>query len=253
MSKAKIMAEDVIEGMGSLKLTSEEAKDIQVSDEGRMDEIDSCVLSLIGKFLTCKPFNRKVAKNTLQRAWGFDKELQISEVGNNLFQFKFQLEYELERILRGGPWSFDNQLLMLTRWKTGMSANNVVLEHASLWVQIWRVPFNMMSPSVVREVGNKMGMVENVERRRRMVEQIFFLRVRVALPTSKPLRRGGFLLELDGKRHWVTYKYERMPMFCNYCGVLGHDIHHCPTHFSASKMEKSIDYQYGDWLKADSG
>ena len=46
MSKAKIMAEDVIEGMGSLKLTSEEAKDIQVSDEGRMDEIDSCVLSL---------------------------------------------------------------------------------------------------------------------------------------------------------------------------------------------------------------
>ena len=154
MSKAKIMAEDVIEGMGSLKLTSEEAKDIQVSDEGRMDEIDSCVLSLIGKFLTCKPFNRKVAKNMLQRAWGFDKELQISEVGNNLFQFKFQLEYELERILRGGPWSFDNQLLMLTRWKTGMSANNVVLEHASLWVQIWRVPFNMMSPSVVREVGN---------------------------------------------------------------------------------------------------
>ena len=59
----------------------------------------------------------------------------------------------------------------------------------------------MMSPSVVREVGNKMGMVENVERRWRMVEQIFFLRVRVALPISKPLRRGGFLLELDGKRH----------------------------------------------------
>ena len=84
-----------------------------------------------------------------------------------------------------------------------MSANNVVLEHASLWVQIWRVPFNMMSPSVVREVGNKMGMVENVERRRRMVEQILFLRVRVALPISKPLRRGGFLLELDGKHHWV--------------------------------------------------
>ena len=110
-----------------------------------------------------------------------------------------------------------------------------------------------MSPSVVREVGNKMGMVENVERRRRMVEQIFFLRVRVAPPISKPLRSGGFLLELDGKRHWVTYKYERMPMFCNYCGVLGHDIHHCPTHFSTSEMEKSIDYQYGDCLKADSG
>ena len=35
--------------------------------------------------------------------------------------------------------------------------------------------------------------------------------------------------------------------------VLGHDIHHCLAHFTASKTEKSIDYQYGDWLKVDSG
>jgi len=84
VSIAKIMAEDVIESMGSLKLTTEEAEEIQVSDEGRMDEIDSCVLSLIGKFLMCKPFNRKAAKNKLRREWGLDKELQISEVGNNL-------------------------------------------------------------------------------------------------------------------------------------------------------------------------
>nr|POE68339.1 hypothetical protein CFP56_12512 [Quercus suber] len=97
------MAEDVIESMVSLKLTSEEEENIQVSDEGRMDEIDSCALSLIGKFLTCKPFNRKAVKNMLRQAWGLDKELQISEVGINLFQFKFQSEYELKWLLQGGP------------------------------------------------------------------------------------------------------------------------------------------------------
>lgn len=75
-----------------------------------MEEIDSCVLSLLGKFLICKPYNRKAAKNRLRKAWGLDKELQISEVGSNLFQFKFQSEYDLERILwrGGGAWSFDN-------------------------------------------------------------------------------------------------------------------------------------------------
>lgn len=195
------MAEDVTESMVSLKLTSEEEEDIQVSDEGRMDEINSCALSLIGKFLTCKPFNRKAAKNMLQRVWVLGKELQIFEVGINLFQFKFQSEYKLDRILRGGPWTFDNQLLMLTWSRTGMSANNVVLEHASLWVQIWGVPFDMMSPNVATEVGNKMGVVEDVECRRRMDEQNFFLRVKVALPISKPLWRGGFLLGSDGKHH----------------------------------------------------
>ena len=201
MVEAETMAEDVTESMVSLKLTSDEEEDIQVSDEGRMDEINSCALSLIGKFLTCKPFNRKAAKNMLQRVWVLGKELQIFEVGINLFQFKFQSEYKLDRILRGGPWTFDNQLLMLTWSRTGMSANNVVLEHASLWVQIWGVPFDMMSPNVATEVGNKMGVVEDVECRRRMDEQNFFLRVKVALPISKPLWRGGFLLGSDGKHH----------------------------------------------------
>ena len=71
--------------MTSLKLTAEEEEDIQVSEEGRLDELEGCVLSLIGKFLTCKPFNRKAAKNMLRRAWGLEKGLQISEVGSNLF------------------------------------------------------------------------------------------------------------------------------------------------------------------------
>ena len=69
------MAEDVVNSMVNLKLTSEEEEEIQVSKEGRSEEIDSCVLSLIGKFLTCKLYNRKAAKNTLRKAWGLDKEL----------------------------------------------------------------------------------------------------------------------------------------------------------------------------------
>ena len=51
------MAEDVINSTVNLKLTSEEEEEIQVSEERRSEEIDSCVLSLIGKFLTCKPYN----------------------------------------------------------------------------------------------------------------------------------------------------------------------------------------------------
>ena len=79
------MDEDVVDQMTRLKLTVEVEEDIQVSEEGRLDELEGCALSLIGKFLTCKPFNRKAAKNMLRRAWGLEKGLQISEVGNNLF------------------------------------------------------------------------------------------------------------------------------------------------------------------------
>ena len=42
-----------------------------------------------------------------------DNQMQIIEVGSNLFQFKFQSEFEMNQVLKGGPWTFDNQLLML--------------------------------------------------------------------------------------------------------------------------------------------
>ncbi|KAK7853610.1 hypothetical protein CFP56_035234 [Quercus suber] len=165
------MAEEVINCLENMKLIANEEETITISEEGKRLDIESCTLSLIGKFLTCKPFNKKAAKTTIRRAWGLED-----------------------------------------KWKKGMKAENVQLEHASLWVQIWGAPFDMVSPQVAGEV------------------------------------RGS-----DGERSWVTFKYECLPMFCHYCGLLGHDLHHCANHFSATKSEKEIDYQYGDWLKAQGG
>ena len=109
----------VATGLGKMKLTSDEEKVIPISDEGRLEALESCSVSLIGKFLTCKPFNKQAAKNTLRRAWGLENSLQIIEVGLNLFQFKFQSEFDMVRIIQDDPWSFDNQfqLLLLRRWQ----------------------------------------------------------------------------------------------------------------------------------------
>ena len=83
------MADEVADSMDRMKLTSEEEEVITISNEGRAKALESYQLSLIGKFLTCKYYNKMVVKNTILRAWGLDKSLQILEVGPNLFQFKF--------------------------------------------------------------------------------------------------------------------------------------------------------------------
>ena len=90
------MADDVINCLENMKFTGEEEETINILDEGKKLEIKSCTLSLIGKFLTCKPFNKKAAKNTLRRAWRLEDKVQIVEVGSNLFQFKFNSEFDLE-------------------------------------------------------------------------------------------------------------------------------------------------------------
>ena len=62
--------ESVSEILEKLKLTSEEEEVIEIPNERRISEIESCVLSLVGKFLTCKPYNKRAALNTLRRVWG---------------------------------------------------------------------------------------------------------------------------------------------------------------------------------------
>lgn len=74
-----------------------------------------------------------------------------------------------------------------------------------------------------------------MERRRGQDTPNYFMRVRVALPVSKPLRWGGFIEDSDGERTWVKFKYERLLVFCYYCGNLGHDAHHCASHYAVEK------------------
>ena len=73
---------------------------------------------------------------TLKKVWGLEDGVQVVEVESKLFQFKFRSEFELNRVYTGGLWSFDNQALLLTRWKLGMTAMKVKFDSVSLWVQI---------------------------------------------------------------------------------------------------------------------
>ncbi|KAK7822602.1 hypothetical protein CFP56_036285 [Quercus suber] len=101
-------------------------------------------------------------------------------------------------------------------------------------------PFDIVSPKVVAEVGRRLGIVEEVEKRQKQEHQNLFIRVKVALPVAKPIRRGGFIAGSERGRTWVTYRYERLPMFCHYCGLLGHDVRHCASFFAASKSRGEV-------------
>lgn len=68
---------------------------------------------------------------------------------------------------------------------------------------------------------------------------------------AKPLRRGAFLSGSDGQRTWVSFKYERLPLFCHCCGLLGHDIKHCAKFFALRKNSSEVNCQYGDWLESN--
>ena len=115
----------------NMRLTSEEEEIIEIPDEGQKEGLENCALSLIEKFLTCRPFNKRAAISTLKRAWGLEEAVQIVEVGTNLFQLKFQSEFEMNCVPK---------VLMLLQWKVGMMDDNVKFDLVSLSVQIGGAP-----------------------------------------------------------------------------------------------------------------
>ena len=41
--------------------------------------------------------------------------------------------------------------------------------------------------------------------------------------------------------HMVSFKYEHLPSFCHYCGLLGHDVKHCASHFAIIQNGGGVD------------
>ena len=66
------------------------------------------------------------------------------------------------------------------------------------------------------------------------------------MPIKKPLRRGGYVTNMDGERCWVSFKYERLHTFCFTCLKIGHDEKHCGMVIEKQPLE----WEYGEWMRA---
>ena len=71
------------------------------------------------------------------------------------------------------------------------------------------------------------------------------MRIWVDLPLNKPLLRRGNIINPEGGKTWVTFKYKRLLSFCFHCGILGHD----EKHYTRFPYNIDSPKQYGDWLK----
>ena len=79
----------------------------------------------------------------------------------------------------------------------------------------------MLDPETVIKLGETLGIVSPIEHSKEIVGGDF-LHVRVEVDVSKPLCRGcGVILE-ENKEIWVSSKYEKLPNFCYWCGLVSH-------------------------------
>ena len=202
------MDSDFIDKLQKIQLSEEEDKVVKINLAHREKTIEECSLTLLGRFLTNRPYNQRAAKTLLQSMWKLGNDLRIVDVGEGLFQFRFKLESQLTWVLDNGPWSFDNNLLVLKQWERDMTANSVTFSTLPIWVQVWSLPFDLINEEAGWEIGKGLGHVYKVDNKTFPSDQACFIRIRVGIPLEKLIHRGGWVANPEGDQVRVGFKYE---------------------------------------------
>lgn len=232
----------------ALTLAEEEEAGLEISDEELPVLRENHSFTLVGRLLTDKPIKFHIMKDTLAAAWRPGKGVCIKELSTNLFLFQFFHELDVSRIVEDSPWAFEQSLLVLRRLKENESPFEASLNHAEFWIQLHNLPMGLMTEKTAEAIGNFIGCFIHADKSNFDGSWKSFLRIRVRLDVTKPLKRKMKIKRQGGDCVWVDFKYERLPNFCFLCGLLGHTDRYCQLQFEMNTHE--AEKPYGTWLRA---
>lgn len=143
----------------------------------------------------------------------------------NLNQNKTRLEF----------WTTHHGLLEIElSWSQDFDASkrptDVHFDHMSIWARILNLPFELMNDKWGWKIAEMVGTVEKVEVDAQHRAWGPYLRVKVKIDITKPLRRGIALFSSKRKTtEWYEVRYEKVPNYCYSCGIVDHSSIECPT------------------------
>ena len=235
--------EEITAGWSRLSLQGPEGEDFRLrSDMGSEEFV------LAAKFFTKRALNTDAIARNFSQLWRSRNGFRIKDLGNHIVLFIFDNKLNTDKILASQPWSFDKSLVAIQRYDKGTHARDLVFDRASFWVQVYDIPIQFMNKIVAEGICSGIGEVCASESP--TMEGGDFLRVRVKIDILKPLNRGRKITLDDGSTGWVSFKYERLPNICYWCGCLTHGDKDCDLWIDSEGTLPTEARQYGAWLRA---
>lgn len=233
--------------MADMDIENEENEEL-IIDEGIDEGVNRFELCLVGSFLTEKSINARVMKTKMADIWRPAMGITIKDLKPGVFLFQFYHIDDLQWVVNGGPWSFDNALLVLNTIKQGEDPIKVPLLFVDFWIQIYDLPVGFMSEAVGKQLGNFFGSFIQYDSNNNSSIWREFMRLKIRVDIRKPLKRKKKILKKDRTEVVVNCKYERLSDFCFICGMLSHTERFCKKKFEGDGV--SISKEWGSWLRA---
>lgn len=177
--------------MDDLSLHDEDEEGITLQPPNVEKGPDDIQLCLVGRFVTKRSIRTHIMKERLAEVWRPVKGVSIKEAVPGVFLFQFYHAMDMERIMKGGPWSFDNHLLVLGRMKLGVPLDQIPLFHTEFWVQAHNLPIGFMTVAMGKLLANYIGKFVDYDPANNACVWRKYMRLRILVDVRQPLKKAG--------------------------------------------------------------
>uniref|UniRef100_A0A7N2LPN5 DUF4283 domain-containing protein n=1 Tax=Quercus lobata TaxID=97700 RepID=A0A7N2LPN5_QUELO len=205
---------------------------------------------LVAKLFTKRRVSMEALSRTLKSMWRSIKDFEVRDLTSNTVLILFSDEADAVKIISQGPWSFDKYLIGLYKPSVSESVDDARFDTTTFWLQIHNLPLSRMNRANAEAIGSSLGRVEQVDTSPNGECRGRCIWIRVTIDITQPLYRGRFVDLGDSEPLWVSFQYERMPVFCYWCGLMNHDEKDCKLWTDIDETLSKDTQQYGPWLKA---
>lgn len=235
--------EDITKGWSCLSLSGSEGDGFRLSNEMGFVEF-----ILDAKFFTKRVLDSDAKARNFKQLWWFKNGFKIKDLGNHIVLFIFDNKLETDRVLESQPWNFDKHLVAIQRYEKTMHVWDFSLIWFFFGFKFTTFPLGFMNQDVAVCICSGIGKVCSLEKSK--MEGGDFMRVREEIDVSKPPCRSHKITMDDGINGWVSFKFERLPNICYWCGCLIHNDKDCGLQFDGEGTLSIESRQYGAWMCA---
>ncbi|XP_074322934.1 uncharacterized protein LOC141659900 [Apium graveolens] len=245
MARSQASLEDMY---ANLVIKEEEEDEIVVANNEVVEQKPTYML--VGKFLTEKNINFQAMQNLMASLWRPREGMEVYEMGDRKYSFIFYHKLDVAKVMEGGPWSFEQSMLVLHQVEMGDDPTAVEIQDMEMWIRIYDMPRGFVSENILKNIGAAMGKYVKSDPTTFEGGWKPYIRIRVAVNVKRPLKRRLKIKREGNNWSWINFKYEKLGTFCFVCGIIGHSERECDVVYA--NPEKLIDKAYGTWLRAPS-
>lgn len=83
--------------------------------------------------------------------------VDITQVEASKFLFQFFHQWDMNRVLQEGPWTYDGSLLVMKKLSIREAIADVSLDEVEVWVEVFNLPHGYMNEYMGMLVGCHLG------------------------------------------------------------------------------------------------